>query len=300
MALRTLIDALRDRIVGTTTGLFAHAPYPLDNTLAYDGDRGLFGPDSATWPIVGDASAFIGGIRALVVQAVHPEVVAGVHEHSRYRDDPLGRLSRTSAYVTATAFGAMPEVEQAVSMVRRRHKPVAGTSHRGRAYSADDPEMAAWVHNVLTDSFLVAYQVFGPKRITTAEADRFVAEQAEVGRLLDASPLPKTAASACCLGRRSPRGGKVPRDDRRDGLPSQASPALQGANPLPADVRCRRRHDAGSASTYPRSPQVARCDPHRESDDRLPAVGAGLVSVVARRPVRALGPKFPKDSSASR
>lgn len=195
MALADHIDALRNRIVGTTTGLFAHAPYPLEHTLAYDGDAGLFGPDSATWPIIGDAAAFIGGVRALVVQAAHPEVVAGVHDHSRYREDPLGRLSRTSAYVTATAFGAMPEVEQAVATVRRRHKPVTGTSHRGRRYSAEEPEMAAWVHNALTDSFLVAYQEFGPRSISVAEADRFVTEQTEVGRLLDAAPLPTTAAA---------------------------------------------------------------------------------------------------------
>jgi uncharacterized protein (DUF2236 family) len=204
------IDALRDRIVGTTTGLFAHAPYPLGDTLAFAGDPGLFGPDSATWPIIGDAAAFIGGIRALVVQAAHPEVVAGVRDHSRYRQDPLGRLSRTSAYVTATAFGAMPEVEQAVAMVRRRHAPVAGTSHRGRTYSADEPEMAAWVHNALTDSFLVAYRVFGPRRLGVDDADRFVAEQTRVGELLDAAPLPATAAGLASWIADHPEAGRSP------------------------------------------------------------------------------------------
>ena len=72
------------------------------------GDPGLFGPDSVTWRVIGDVATFIGGIRALLVQAAHQEVAAGVADHSRYQDDPLGRLSRTSAYVTATAFGAMP------------------------------------------------------------------------------------------------------------------------------------------------------------------------------------------------
>ncbi|MCP4251004.1 MAG: DUF2236 domain-containing protein, partial [bacterium] len=156
-----VIDQLRSRIVGTTTGLFAHAPYPLEDSLAYQGDPGLFGPGSVTWPVIGDVATFIGGIRALLVQAGHQEVAAGVADHSRYRDDPLGRLSRTSAYVTATAFGALPEVEQAVQIVRRAHRPVQGDSHRARPYSADHPAHAAWVHNVLTDSFLVAYRVFG-------------------------------------------------------------------------------------------------------------------------------------------
>ncbi len=191
----TLIDQFRSRIVGTTTGLFAHAPYPLDESLQYEGDPGLFGPESATWPVIGDVATFIGGIRALLIQAVHQEVAAGVEDHSRYQDDPLGRLSRTSAYVTATAFGAMPEVEKAVAMVRRAHRPVSGESHRGRPYTADDPGQAAWVHNVLTDSFLAAYRVYGRDDLSERDADRFVAEQTAVGRLLDSDPLPGTAAA---------------------------------------------------------------------------------------------------------
>ncbi len=186
-------DRVRDRVVANTTALFDHAPYPLANTLDYDGDPGLFGPRSVTWPVIGDAAAFVGGVRALLVQAAHPEVVAGVADHSRYRDDPLGRLSRTSAYVTATAFGAMPEVERAVELVRRAHRPVAGVSHRGREYAADAPDLAAWVHNALTDSFLTAYRRFGEADLSDADADRFVTEQAALGRLLDADPVPETA-----------------------------------------------------------------------------------------------------------
>ena len=192
-SLRGLLDAYRDRVTGTTASLFEHAPYPLADTLAYRGDPGLFGPESVTWRIVGDVAAFVGGIRALLVQAVHPEVVAGVVDHSRYREDPLGRLSRTSAYITATSYGAMPEVERAVSVVRMAHERVVGTSHRDRPYAADTPELAAWVHNALTDSFLVAYQYFGPQPVMQSDADRFVMEQRTVGELLDADPLPTTA-----------------------------------------------------------------------------------------------------------
>lgn len=128
-----------------------------------------------------------------MVQTAHPEVVAGVEDHSRYRDDPFGRLNRTSVYVTETTYGALPEVEAAVAAVRTAHRPVRGRSARGRPYSAGTPEMAAWVHNVLTDSFLVAYQAYGPEPLSSAEADRFVVEQAEIGALLDAAPLPATA-----------------------------------------------------------------------------------------------------------
>jgi uncharacterized protein (DUF2236 family) len=187
------IDEIRRRIVGTTTGLFAHAPYPLEDSLQYEGDPGLFGPESVTWLLIGDVATFVGGIRALLVQAAHQEVAAGIADHSRYQDDPLGRLSRTSSYVTATAFGAMPEVENAVRMVRRAHRPVRGESHRLQSYAADDAGHAAWVHNVLTYSFLTAYQVFGRDELEDRDADRFVAEQTAAGRLLDANPLPQTA-----------------------------------------------------------------------------------------------------------
>lgn len=188
------IDRYRDRVVGSTTDLFAHAPYPLADTLSYEGDPGLCGPDSVTWPVIGDAAAFVGGVRALLIQAAHPEVVAGVSDHSTYRHDPLGRLSRTSAYVTATSFGAMPEVEAAVELVRRAHRPVRGESHRGRRYAAGAPALAAWVHNALTDSFLQAFQAYGPRRLSRDEADRFVAEQTAIGALLRADPTPTTAA----------------------------------------------------------------------------------------------------------
>jgi uncharacterized protein (DUF2236 family) len=188
-----LIRELKDRVVGSTTALFSHGPQPLEHTLDYRGDPGLLGPDSVSWRVIGDAAAFVGGIRALLVQTAHPEVVAGVEQHSRYKADPLGRLSRTSVYVTETTYGAMPEVEAAVGAVRHAHGPVRGRSERDQPYSAGAPELAAWVHNVLTDSFLVAYQRFGPRPLSIAEADQFVAEQARIGALLNASPLPSTA-----------------------------------------------------------------------------------------------------------
>jgi uncharacterized protein (DUF2236 family) len=188
-----LIRELQDRVVGSTAALFSHGPQPLEHTLDYHGDPGLLGPDSVSWRVIGDAAAFVGGIRALLVQTAHPEVVAGVEQHSRYRADPLGRLSRTSVYVTETTYGAMPEVEAAVRAVRHAHGPVHGRSERNRAYSAGTPELAAWVHNVLTDSFLAAYQSFGPCPLTDAEADQFVAEQTRIGALLHAFPLPSTA-----------------------------------------------------------------------------------------------------------
>ena len=157
VSLAPLVNGGRQRVIASTQGLFSHGDYPLACTLAYGGDAGLFGPGSATWTIVGDTSVFVGAIRALLLQAAHPEVAAGVFEHSRYHQDPLGRLTRTESYVTATSFGAMPEVEAAVARVRRRHGPIHGFSHRGLPYDASDPGLDAG-HNSLTDSFLTAFK----------------------------------------------------------------------------------------------------------------------------------------------
>jgi len=174
--------------------MFQHAPYPLEHTLDYAGDPGLLGPDAVSWRLIADPAAFVGGLRSLLIQAAHPEVVAGVDQHSRYRDDPLGRLSRTSAFVTATTFGAQPEVDEAVRRVRRSHSVVKGQSSRGIQYDAADSTQAAWVHNALTDSFLTTNRVYSDFPLTSVEADRFVQEQMLVGALLGADPLPSTAA----------------------------------------------------------------------------------------------------------
>ncbi len=189
-----MLDIVRTRITGATTSLFSHGARPLEHTLDHPGDPGLLGPDSVSWRVIGDTSAFVGGVRALLIQTAHPEVAAGVDQHSRYRDDPLGRLNRTAFYVTETTYGSMPEVEAAVQAVRRAHRPVRGSSDRDLPYRASDPAMAAWVHNVLTDSFLVAYRAYGPEPLSDEDADRFVEEQTRIGALLDAAPLPSTAA----------------------------------------------------------------------------------------------------------
>ena len=228
-SLEAILDRYRRRVVASTTGLFAHAPYPLANTLEHRGDPGLCGPDSVSWPVIGDVAAFFGGMRALLVQAAHPEVAAGVQEHSRYREDPLGRLSRTSAYVTATAFGATAEAERAAQMVRSVHGKVRGVSHRGRSYTADTPQFAAWVHNSLTDGFLQAYRHFGPRPLTQGEADRFVSEQAVVGRLLDADPLPVTEEDLGAWLMGHPHIGGSPGCDE--------AIAFLRSPPLPAAVR---------------------------------------------------------------
>ncbi len=228
--MRGATESFRKRVRASATGPFRHAEYPLANTLQYPGDPGVCGPGAVSWPLIGDIAAFVGGIRALLVQTAHPEVVAGVADHSRYREDPLGRLSRTSAYVTATTFGAVREVERAVSLVRRAHATVVGRSHRGRAYSAGVPALSAWVHNVLTDSFLAAHQAYGPRPVSSDEADRFVREQARIGRMLDADPVPDDAASLSRWIEEHPDLGPSP--GMRNALAFLADPPLDPAQKI--------------------------------------------------------------------
>ena len=151
----------------------------------HSGDPGLFGPGSATWAVIGEPAAIVGGIRSLLVQLLHPLAMAGVADHSAFRADPLGRLHRTSAYVTATAFGSTAEALAAASAVRSAHRPVRGTAPGGRRYRAGDPALLTWVSMALTSSFLAADRAYSLHPVDAATADRFVAEQARAAGLLD-------------------------------------------------------------------------------------------------------------------
>ena len=162
----------------------AFGPAPFDPKSA-PGDPGLFGPASATWPIISEPAAIVGGIRALLVQLLHPLAMAGVADHSRFRNDALGRLQRTSAYVTATAFGSTAEVLDAAEAVRRAHRRVAGTAPDGTPYSADDPHLLAWVSIALTSSFLATHRLYGLTPSRPEQDDAFVAEQSRAAALLD-------------------------------------------------------------------------------------------------------------------
>ncbi|HEY6634681.1 MAG TPA: oxygenase MpaB family protein, partial [Acidimicrobiia bacterium] len=88
--IESLVGAVRDGMTRATLSLFEHAPYPLEHTRDHPGDPGLLGPESVSWRLLADPAAFVGGLRGLLIQAAHPEVVAGVGDHSRYRDDPFG------------------------------------------------------------------------------------------------------------------------------------------------------------------------------------------------------------------
>ncbi len=141
-------------------------------------------------------SMLIGGISALLLQTLHPLVMAGVADHSRYREDPIGRLRRTGTFIEATTFGTVEEAEEAIESVRRVHNTITGRSPDGRRYRAGDPALITWVHVAETVSFLAAACRYGRRPLSATELDTYHEEMAEVGLRLGAKWVPRTAAEA--------------------------------------------------------------------------------------------------------
>lgn len=155
-------------------------------------DDGLFGPDSVVWVVHGDISTLVGGLRSLFLQALHPLTVAGVYDHSNYRDDPLGRLQRTGQFIGATSFGSVADAERSIKLVHNIHKRVTGTAPDGRTYEANDPHLLEWVHITEVDSFLRGAIAYGSVPIDRAAADQYVDEMAEIAVRLGVVAPPRS------------------------------------------------------------------------------------------------------------
>ena len=153
-----------------------------------------FDPDSPIGRVHGDASMFIGGIRALLLQTLHPAAMTAVSEHSGFRGDMWGRLARTSRFLAVTTFGTAADAQRAVDAVRAIHSRVTGTLEDGTPYAASDPHLLAWVHVAEVDSFLRAHQRYGREPLDQAGRDEYVAQTAEVARRLGVLDPPTTEA----------------------------------------------------------------------------------------------------------
>ncbi|MBT4985752.1 MAG: DUF2236 domain-containing protein [Ilumatobacter sp.] len=176
---------IRDRVVGPNADV--------RRTELFDtGEPGWFDDDAPIRRVHADASMFIGGMRALLFQSLHPLAMAGVAQHSDYRADPWGRLQRTADFLAATTFGPASEAQRAVDVVHRVHQHVVGTSSDGRPYAANDPHLLHWVHIAELDSFLAAHDRFGLQPLLGSERDQYVAESAVVARALGVEHPPET------------------------------------------------------------------------------------------------------------
>ena len=160
-------------------------------------DDGLFGRGAVAWRVHGDVtSMMVGGVAALLLQMLHPSVLAGVWDHSNFREDMLGRLRRTARFIALTTYGGREEAEAAIDRVRKVHEAVHGTLPDGTPYSARDPELLSWVHVTEAACFLEGWRRYAEPGLTAADQDRYFAEVAVVGRALGASVLPASKAEA--------------------------------------------------------------------------------------------------------
>ena len=198
-----LAAALRNRLAwsirtvlsGSATRKFAPTP----------GAPTLLPVGGAAWLVHAEASMMVGGIRALLLQSLHPVAMQGVGEHSDFRADPLGRLRRTVFFLGTTTYCSLPEAEAAIEAVRRVHLSVSGVTPQGRHYRADDADLLAWVHATEVDSFLEAFLRYGrrPRRrdgfLTPNLPDRYVAEVATVAERLGVGEPPRSRAELAAV-----------------------------------------------------------------------------------------------------
>lgn len=244
------------------------------------GDPGLFGPDAACWKVHGDfSSMMIGGIGALLLQMLHPLALAGVWDHSNFRDDLLGRLRRTGQFISATTYGPLADAERLIERVRRIHESVIGQLPDGTPYSASDPDLLTWVHVAEVSSFLKSYLRYLNPDLPGSEQDRYYSEIALVAERLGARAVPRDRqqiaaylegdASTPALRRTHPRSGA-------DSL-QRTSAQHPGQAVRRADAARRRRAVAGMGRIDARPPVQSAATPpdprQRQAQRTLAALG---------------------------
>ena len=145
------------------------------------GDPGLFGPDSVVWKVHGDfMSMMIGGISSLILQALHPLALAGVWDHSSFREDLKGRLGRTAFFIAATTYGNTEMATRAISRVRKIHDSLQGVHPDGRVYRVSDPHLLYWVHLTEAYSFLNAHRIYVNPSISETDQNQYFAEMSKI------------------------------------------------------------------------------------------------------------------------
>lgn len=189
-----LTTGLRKRLIGVVRATFndqnkGEAP-------VVRSDDALFPRDSVMWRVHGDVTTMmVGGVASLLLQMLHPAVLAGVWDHSAFRKDMLGRLRRTARFIAETTYAERSIAEASIAKVRAVHARVGGTLPDGTPYRADDPQLLAWVHVTEMWSFLAAWQRYGVP-VSRAEEDVYYAETARIALALGADPVPRSRFEA--------------------------------------------------------------------------------------------------------
>jgi uncharacterized protein (DUF2236 family) len=187
---KKIADAFRATVSGDPSG----APQ-WSQQMAIGDDQGFYGPESDVWKVHGSLSTLVGGVRALLMQAAYPAALAGVAQHSQYDTDPLGRLERTTRWLTITSFGSTEAIEREAARVRQMHKKVTGTYEDDltvHSYSAEQERHLLWVHCAFTDSFLTAYREVNLPG--TVEVSDYVKEWSKSAQPLGLKSAPQSDA----------------------------------------------------------------------------------------------------------
>ncbi len=184
-----IASAFRKAVSGDPKGLPAWA-----NEMAIGDDAGFYGPESDVWKVHGSLATLVGGVRALLMQAAYPAALAGVSQHSAYDTDPLGRLERTTRWLTITSFGSTEAIAKEARRVNALHGKVEGeyldSSHQAQRYQASQSRHLLWVHCAFTDSFLVAYRELGRDEDTSVK--NYVQEWAKSAEPLGLTDAPQS------------------------------------------------------------------------------------------------------------
>lgn len=208
-------DRWRSHLLQTLSGTDDGSPQWV-RELALGDDEGFFGPGSASWAVHGGMATMVAGIRALLVQALHPGAMAGVHDWSRYREDPLGRLTGTIRWLITVTFGDRATAERSSAMVRALHTRVQGEYVDAfgvtRAYRAGDADLIEWVHLAFTESFLTCHQIWEAE--IPGGADAYVREWATAGELVGLTGAPTTEADLRARLRAAADAGLLKSDER--------------------------------------------------------------------------------------
>lgn len=161
---------------------------------------GLFGPEAVAWRVHGDVvGMLVGGVSGLLLQMLHPAVLAGVWDHSNFRQDMHGRLRRTARFIAITTYGGREDALRAIDRVNTIHGHLSGILPTGEPYRVRDPELLSWVHVTECWSFLNGWIRYAEPNMSLADQDRYFAEMAGLGERLGADPLPRSRAEARAL-----------------------------------------------------------------------------------------------------
>ncbi|MDF2993526.1 MAG: hypothetical protein K0S37_4040 [Microbacterium sp.] len=211
------ISSIRARILvalaGDPTGM---APYV--RAIADGDDAGYFAENGPAWTVHAGTGTLVAGIRALLLQALHPGALAGVHDWSRYREDPLGRLTGTVRWVVTLTYGSRTQADAETARVGRFHQRVKGEYRAGdgseRRYTADAADLVRWVHLAFTDAFLSGHAV--SRKPIPGGPDAYIADWATAGRLMRVVDPPLTRAALRAEIDGFFERGELRRDERVD------------------------------------------------------------------------------------